>query len=200
MKRLLLARQRCTLVLALSRFTDVNGSLGMSLVELLIAILLFAIFSGIFVIVTEYTTSLSLSDQPSKVGAECMGAGEDRACIELYFDSLVQSLESSAFPAGSGSEFYAAARGLDGKSQCAGTPEALFPDLLASERPDLTWPVDYTICIYAYESPLIQENLDATPQRPGLYLLQAQPSEALRLVATRKPVQRLFCRPRYLCG
>lgn len=200
MKRLLLVRQRCPLAFAMSRVDCAIRSPGMSLVELLIAILLFAVFSGIFVVVTEYTISLSLSDQPSKVGAECMGAGEDRACIELYFDTLVQSLESSAYPAASGSDFYAAARGIEGKSQCAGTPEALFPDLLAAEKPDLTWPIDYTICIYAYESPLIQEKLDATPQRPGLYLLQAQPSEALRIVATRKPVQRLFCRPRYLCS
>ena len=176
-------------------------SAGMSLIEVLIAILLFAVFSGIFVVVTEYTTSLSLADQPSKVGAECMGAGEDRACIELYFDALVDTLSSSAFPAKDGSDFYNIARGLNGNSHCAATPAELFPEpvLLPAERPGLTWPVDYDVCIYSYDSSLVREDLGLAPQRPGLYLLQANPSESLKLVSTRKPVQRLFCRPRHLC-
>lgn len=176
-------------------------SSGMSLIEVLIAILLFAVFSGIFVVVTEYTTSLSLADQPSKMGAECMGAGEDRACIELYFDALVDALASSAFPANNGSDFYNIARGLNGKSHCAATPVELFPDpvLLPAEWPDLMWPLDYDVCIYSYDSLLVKEDLSLAPQRPGLYLLQANPSDSLRLVSTRKPVQRLFCRPRHLC-
>jgi len=171
------------------------------MIEVLIAILLFAVFSGIFVVVTEFTTSLAVADQPSVVGAGCMGSGEDRACIELYFDQLVDVLEASTYPAGPGSEFYDISRGLSGKNQCAMSPESLLADLLPAEKPALTWPQDYDICVYAYEGSLsvIREDLSASSPSPGLYMLQANPSSSLQASSTRKPVQRLFCRPRYLC-
>jgi prepilin-type N-terminal cleavage/methylation domain-containing protein len=174
---------------------------GMTMIEVLIAILLFAVFSGIFVVVTEFATSLAVTDQPSAVGAECMGSGEDRACIELYFDQLVDALEASTYPAAPGSELYDVSRGLSGKNQCSMSPESLLAELLPAEKPALTWPKDYNICLYAYDGSLsvIQEDLSASPPRPGLYMLQANPSPSLQASSTRKPVQRLFCRPRYLC-
>lgn len=195
--RLMLERVRVTkLGLGLRRQAE-----GMTMIEVLIAILLFAVFSGIFVVVTEFTTSLSVADQPSAVGAECMGSGEDRACIELYFDQLVDALEASTYPAGPGSELYNVSRALSGKNQCAMSPENLLAELLPGEKPALTWPKDYNVCLYAYEGSLsvIQEDLSASPPRPGLYMLQANPSASLQASATRRPVQRLFCRPRYLC-
>lgn len=173
-----------------------NGAAGMALIELLISIMLFAVFGGIFAVVTEITSSLAVADQPSSLGTECMGVGEDRACIELYFDRLVEDLESSAFPASAGHLFHDVSHKLNGKSQCAPTPKAL----LAFEIPSLAWPVGYEICIYAYNSSVIKEDLSASPQTPGLYLLQASPSESLPSGSTRQPVQRLFCRPRYLCA
>lgn len=174
---------------------------GMTMIEVLIAILLFAVFSGVFVVVTEFTTSLAVADQPSAVGAECMGSGEDRACIELYFDQLVDALEASTYPAGPGSELYNVSRGLSGKNQCAMSPDSLLADLLPAEKPALTWSKDYNICLFAYDGSLsvIQEDLSVSPPRPGLYMLQANPSSSLQASSTRKPVQRLFCRPRYLC-
>lgn len=169
---------------------------GMTVLEVLIAVMLFAVFSAVFLAVTEMTSALLLGEAPSQAGSQCSGKAEDRACVELYFDELVKVLERSTYPAESGSEFADAAFGAT--SHCKSNPEILFSDMNASEAPDSPWPSDYDVCIYAYEE--LSEDLTASTPKPGLYLLQAQPAEGLDASAARQAVQRLFCRPRYLCS
>lgn len=161
---------------------------GMTLIEVLIAVLLFAVFSGIFLTVTELMTSVMASYEAPEGAAECSGFGEDRACIELYFDELVKILESSAFP------------GNVASSDCGRSPPALLSKVLNEKEVNhlsgYIWPANYDICFNAY--PDITENANAL--QPGLYLLQAQPKQSSPLNSAMKPVQRIFCRPSYLCS
>lgn len=161
---------------------------GMTLIEVLIAVLLFAVFSGIFLTVTELMTSVMAAYEAPEGAAECSGFGEDRACIELYFDELVKILESSAFP------------GKVSSLNCAADPiDLLAEDLVPKEVTHLrgyAWPANYEVCLNVY--PGLIENVNAL--QPGLYLLQAQPVEDTPKESALKPVQRIFCRPSYLCS
>jgi len=161
---------------------------GMTLIEVLIAVLLFAVFSGIFLTVTELMTSVMAAYEAPEGAAECSGFGEDRACIELYFDELVKILESSAFP------------GNVSSSDCDRSPTALLSKVLNEKEVNhlngYIWPANYDICFNAY--PDLTENANAL--KPGLYLLQAQPKPSTPLNSALKPVQRVFCRPSYLCS
>lgn len=161
---------------------------GMTLIEVLIAVLLFAVFSGIFLTVTELMTSVMASYEAPEGASECSGFGEDRACIELYFDELVKIMESSAFP------------GNVASPDCDRRPTALLSKVLnekeVSHLSGYIWPANYVICLKAY--PRLVENVSG--ERPGLYLLQAQPDPSTPLNSALKPVQRIFCRPSYLCS
>ena len=163
---------------------------GMTLIEVLIAILLFAVFSGIFLTVTELMTSVMASYEAPEGASECSGFGEDRACIELYFDELVKILESSAFP------------GNVASSDCDLSPTALLSKVLNEKEVNhlngYIWPANYEICFNAYSD--LTENANANALQPGLYLLQAQPKPSTPLNSALKPVQRVFCRPSYLCS
>lgn len=142
---------------------------GMTLLEVLIAVLLFAVFSGVFMTVTEMLGVLVPASKAPLGDASCNGPALEASCINIAFDQLVLFLEKA-----------------DNLSNgCKPNPKAIDATFSGG------WPDDYQICIYPYQG------LPESPQKkPGLFLLQAEATEP---AFWRKPVQRLFCRPYHLC-
>lgn len=159
----------------------------MTLLEVLIAIMLFAVFTGVTVMVSELMAAMLTSDQKTTVVSECGSPPLDRACIDVYLDQLTATLQDPTFPR---SKIWTAMR------QCKDNPLLLF-DLEFSQMPQASWPGDYALCVYDYGSENGAFIEDLSAGRPGLYLLQAQPLVASPM---KRPVQRLFCRPRTLCA
>lgn len=170
----------------LPRLSPSVESSGMTLLEVLIAITLFTVFTAVTVMVSELMAAMLSSDQKSTVVSECGSPPIDRACVELYFDNLVSTLED---PTTAKSKIWTHMR------QCKQNPAVLF-DLDFAQIPKAPWPSDYDVCIYDYGSQNSSFIEDLSAGRPGLYLLQARPVVASPL---KRPVQRLFCRPSILC-
>ena len=149
---------------------------GMTLLEVLIAIMLFAVFTGVFLTVTEMLSVLiPPSDTPLSVQS-CNGAALELSCINIAFDQIIPILEKDS----------------DKPNGCS--PTASLIPAVAKKNIIIDWPDDYKVCIYKYDN-LAEQEPPAVPL-PGLYLLQAEPNKQ---VFWRKPVQRLFCRPYHLC-
>ena len=149
---------------------------GMTLLEVLIAIMLFAVFTGVFLTVTEMLSVLiPPSNTPLSVQS-CNGAALELSCINIAFDQIIPILEKDS----------------DKPNGCS-TTASLIP-AVANKNIIIDWPDDYKVCIYKYDN-LAEQEPPAVPL-PGLYLLQAEPTKQ---VFWRKPVQRLFCRPYHLC-
>lgn len=156
-------------------------SSGMTLLEVLIAVLLFAIFSGTFLMVTEMIGQLLPSDKAPLSGNSCNGASLEASCINIAFDTIVPLLEK------------ADPDNLDIAGQYL-SPNHMLLGYVAELQ--LAWPDAYKIEILRYPA-LVQSAATPTePARPGLYLLQATPTMS---AFWRKPIQRLFCRPYYRC-
>lgn len=71
---------------------------GMTLLEVLIAVLLFAVFSGTFLMVTEMIAQLFPADQIPGVENSCNGPALEEACINSAFDKIVPELEEFLNP------------------------------------------------------------------------------------------------------
>jgi len=155
-----------------------TGQAGMTFLEVLIAIALFAVFSASFLMVIEMLAALLPAANSPAQADGCDGPGLELACINVAFDQLVPELEKDLSVPG-------------------GCPLAL--NSLPGSA-ELSWPEAYDMCVYKYPGPGLDEQAGSadSPPRPGLYLLQAQakPGDS---AFWRVPVQRLFCRPYHLC-
>lgn len=152
---------------------------GMTLIEVLIAIMLFAVFSGVFVVVSEMLATLLPSSPTSSLDkASCDGPALELACINIAFDEIQPILEESA------------AMDLSVRDkQCYSSPSEI-PGLAAIA---INWPASYDICTFRYPGLLSDVG------NPDLYLLQAQPASGADDAFWRIPVQRLFCWPYHRC-
>lgn len=149
---------------------------GMTLLEVLIAIMLFTVFTGVFLTVTEMLSVLVPPTNAPLGDQSCNGSGLELSCINIAFDQIIPILEKDS----------------DKPSGCF--PTAGLIPAVAQKSIVIDWPDDYKVCIYEYDN-LAEQEPPAAPL-PGLYLLQAEPTKQ---VFWRKPVQRLFCRPYHLC-
>ena len=154
------------------------GQAGMTFLEVLIAIALFAVFSASFLMVTEMLAALMpAANSPAQVDG-CDGPGLELACINVAFDQLVPELEKA----------------LEVPSGCPLSMNSM------PGSDELNWPEAYDVCVYKYPGPGLDEQAGSavSSPRPGLYLLQAQARQG-DSAFWRVPVQRLFCRPYHLC-
>ena len=171
---------------------------GMTILEVLVAILMLVVFTGIVAMVMEFTFRFYGNSEDGSKGVLI-----DHAEIHLAMDQLVDVLSQPglskdvlhqiAFPLVEDGEKNA----VDLKDlladACAKNPsvnpiwkEKVSPMSLAG----ITLPDGYSICIWrtSYE--------EVSPSQAGIYMLQALPDESS---ASMLPVRRLFCRPRPLC-
>ena len=145
---------------------------GMTMLEVLIAILLFAVFSGVFLTVTEMLGVLIPISKPPLEADSCNGSALELACINIAFDELIPFIEKND-PL---------------LIKCYTNPKVINSSISGA------WPDDYKVCVYSY--PDLKNSSSPQDPKPGIFLLQAEPTEQ---AFWRRPVQRVFCNPYHLC-
>ena len=177
----------------------------MTLVEMLVAVLMVVVFTGVVAMVMEFTFRF-LGDAESGERNEfevSNGVLIDHQEIQLAMDQLVEVLAQPGL----------SKERLDGQEadhlQIAFDPDSTDPQVACPladpvaqwglPMPTITLPQGYRLCLWkttALESPMASLLADADGAKPGIYLLQALPE---RLSASTLPTRRLFCRPRPFC-
>lgn len=177
----------------------------MTLVEMLVSVLMLAVFTGVVAMVMEFTFRfLGAAESGERNEFEVSnGVLIDHQEIQLAMDQLVEVLAQPGL----------SKERLDG--EVAGLPQIAFdfkktnPSVACSlidpvsdwqlPMPTITLPSGYKLCLWkttALESPMAELLADADGAKPGIYLLQALPES---LSASKLPTRRLFCRPRPFC-
>ena len=162
----------------------------MSLPEMVLAVLMLTAFTGITVMVTEFTArffqplnkevqeeNISSNNEPSDML-------NDHAQINNTFDSIIEILSEP---------------GIDKK---------FILNLKCTSLPSVEWdipsidtkaiPKSYKICIKPTtlsESDYLQ--LANAEGKPGIYILYSKPNQGVSVNAT--PIRRIFCRPKPFC-
>ena len=162
----------------------------MSLPELILAVLMLSAFTGVTVMVTEFTArffqplnkevqeeNISSNNEPSDML-------NDHAQINNTFDSIIEILSEP---------------GIDKK---------FILNLKCTSLPSVEWdipsidtkaiPKSYKICIKPTtlsESDYLQ--LANAEGKPGIYILYSKPDKGVSINAT--PIRRIFCRPKPFC-
>lgn len=156
-------------------------SSGMTLIEVLIAVLLFAVFSGTFLMVTEMISQLLPAEQAPAGERSCNGPALEESCVNIAFDAIVPYLEK-----------YDPSQ-VDISGDYASPNQLAFAGINDLQ---LAWPDGYRLEILQWSDLPQAAATDDQVSRPGLYLLQATPVSA---AFWRRPIQRLFCRPYHRC-
>ena len=192
---------------------DDSSSSGMSVLELLLAITMLMVFTGVVAVVMEVTLRFMgevecpmdvsgvriCNDETTEDVAN--GVLIDRQRIEVLFDQLEQVLVQ---PGIHRSRIDSISGPLGSSPVDVCTPAASTSVWASNDKvpalPVLTFPRGYHICLWrtglreaSMENLLDPTNTSATP---GLYVLQALPTQ---LSAASMPLRRLICRPRPFC-
>ena len=162
---------------------------GMTILELLLAIAMLVVFTGVMVMVMEFTLrffSDAESGAQNKLGTS-NGVLIDHGQLHLAMDALVEvlsqpgvSLKGIAFSK------------LDQPDQaCKDDPVSQWGLQMIMDKEEIKelMPPGYRLC-------LLKTTKEEGASTPGIYLLQALPKESS---ASALPTRRLFCRPRPLC-
>ena len=189
-----------------SRRTVFSGAAGMTLPEMLVAMSMLVIFTGVVVMVMEFTNRFFVDVEGEKVQIEgtpdfVWGKGVliEHAEIQIVMDSLVEVLSQSGISL-SQIKTFSSVDSTAISSACVGPVEILDDDLRPYFAADIAaaWnlpisavrlPRGYSLCLWSTNPP-------ETSSSPGIYVLQALPDN---LSASKLPTRRIFCRPRHLC-
>ena len=177
---------------------------GMTLLEVLLALLMLVVFTGVVAVVMEFTLRfLGTAESGEKNQFDVSnGVLIDHQEIQIAMDQLVEVLSQPGISKDrlvgglEGIPQIAFAPGVNPELACvAGSPVQQW-DL---PMPAIVLPAGYRLCLWMTterESDLPSLLAGTTGAKPGIYLLQALP---VRLSATSLPTRRLFCRPRPFC-
>ena len=192
-----------------------RNEVGMTILELIVAVLMLVVFTGVVAMVMEFTFRFMRDSEAeeckTKQSQLCQANEEIRTSngvlidhkeIQHSMDLLVDMLSSPGI----------SKERLDGK--VIGKPRIAFDPVMddpsvacVASDPVQQWdlpmqkisiPSGYRLCLWktsAVEPPLTNL-LSGSGAKPGIYLLQALPE---RLNASTLPTRRLFCRPRPFC-
>ena len=159
---------------------------GMTLPELVLAVFMLTAFTGITVMVTQYTSRFfqplnKKVEESKEVKKEMLN---DHSQINYAFDSIIEIISEP---------------GID---------KSFILNLKCTSLPSLEWsipsidtkaiPKSYKICIKP--TTLTESNysqLANAEGKPGIYILYAKPENGVSVNAT--PVRRIFCRPKPFC-
>ena len=163
---------------------------GMTLPELVLAILMLTAFTGVTVLVTEFTSRFfqPLNEEAKEEfitsNKELSDMLNDHSQINSAFDSIIEILSEP---------------GID---------KNFILNLECTSLPSLEWgipsidtkaiPKSYKICIKP--TSLSESNyteLANAEGKPGIYILFSKPENGVSVNAT--PVRRIFCRPKPFC-
>ena len=167
-----------------------NYNQGMSLPELILAILMLTAFTGITVMVTEFTSRFfqplnqEAKEENISSNEEQSNMLNDHSLINNSIDSIIEILSEP---------------GID---------KNFILNLKCTSLPSLEWdipsidtkaiPKSYKICIKSTslaESDYLQ--LANAEGKPGIYILYSKPVQGVSVNAT--PIRRIFCRPKPFC-
>ena len=163
---------------------------GMTLPEMILAVLMLTAFTGITIMVTEFTSRFfqplneEAKEEYISSNKELNDKLNNHYQINIAFDSIIEFL---------------AEPGID---------KNFILNLKCSSLPSLEWeipsidtkaiPKSYKICIKP--TSLSESNyseLANAKGKPGIYILYAKPENGVTINAT--PVRRIFCRPKPFC-
>ena len=176
----------------------------MTLLEMLLAVLMLVVFTGVVAMVMEFTFRfLGEAESGENNDLEVSnGVLIDHQEIHLAMDQLVEILGQPGITKarldGDETEFPKMAFSFDVAPQAAciaGDPASQW----GTPIPSIVLPPGYRLCLWKTsvgESSMEDLIADADGASPGIYLLQALPEE---LSASMLPTRRLFCRPRLFC-
>ena len=197
---------------------------AMSLLELLLAVSMLAVFTGVVAMVMQFTlrffsTTESVNRNESGVSN---GVLIDHQQIQIAMDSLVEVLSQPGI----------SLERLKGQERCSiddpvsscaactddfdfschsqiafdsgSDPELVCPQSRPVSKwglpiPEVSLPPGYRLCLWkttAMESSIVDLLDESAGATPGIYLLQALPES---LNSASLPTRRLFCRPRPFC-
>ena len=163
---------------------------GMSLPELVLAVLMLTAFTGITVMVTEFTSRFfqPLNEEAKEEyitsNKELSDMLNDHSLINNTFDSIIEILSEP------------------------GIEKNFILNLKCTSLPSLEWnipsidtkaiPKSYKICIKPTTlSESDYSQLAKAEGKPGIYILYSKPDQGISVNAT--PVRRIFCRPKPFC-
>lgn len=157
---------------------------GITMLEVLVATILFAVFMAAVVAITELTGKLvkgtgTLSASELALARSIASARLDKLARDLAREATlpISCLNSSTnWNLASGSNWSLSNQQLS--NQVAGVEQKGFIE---------------SICIYPSK---YAENSTSDPPTPGLYVVQAEPKQTNTL---QQPLRVLFCRPQHLC-
>jgi len=163
---------------------------AMTLPELVLAIFMLTAFTGLTVMVVEYTSRFfqplneEAKEEFIKTNKELKDVLNDHSKINNAFDSIIEILSES---------------GID---------KNFVLNLKCTALPSLDWsipsinseaiPKSYKICIKP--TSLSESNyseLSNGQGKPGIYIIYSKPENGISVNAT--PVRRIFCRPKPFC-
>ena len=176
----------------------------MTLLEMLLAVLMLVVFTGVVAMVMEFTLRMFVAVESGERDQDNVSNGVliDHQNIQVAMDQLVDVLGQSGI----------SKTRLDGGE--SGMPQIAFDPTRAAPAeacvvdpvqewdlpmPSLSLPPGYRLCLWTttvQESSIDSLLAGDSGATPGLYLLQALPE---RLGASSLPTRRLFCRPRPFC-
>ena len=192
---------------------DISAS-GMSVLELLFAITMLMLFSGVVAAVMEVTLRFAgeaecpvdvngiprCNEANTKDEDVAHGVLIERQRIEVLFDQLEEALVQPGIHYSRIASISAPIGSAPNQPACTPAASTAFWTARVPELPSLTFPRGYHVCLWqtglreaSMGNLLDPINNSATP---GLYVLQALPTQ---LNASTLPVRRLLCRPRPFC-
>lgn len=164
---------------------------GMTLVEVIVALLMLVAFGSAFVAVTEFTSRFMRESEGGLSGSQ--GLLVDQHVLQVAMDQLVDILQQPGLTLQDlqriekkGCVFDPISGNLDAESGSWGLPGAA-----------ITAPPGYQFCLHSTSlAESSMENLLNQSGKPGIYVIQALPEASS---AASLPARRLFCRPKPFC-
>ena len=165
-------------------------NLGMTLPELILSFLLLSAFTGVFIVVTQFTAKFfqpfnnEAKDEYLSSDKELNDIMNDHIKINNAFDAIVDYLSQP------------------------GIEKNTILNLDCTSLPYLDWqipsidskaiPASYKVCIKPTQLPeSTYLNLNDYSGKPGIYIIYSKPINGITYNST--PVRRIFCRPKPFC-
>ena len=176
----------CNSLLRMAGTSHKSNDAGMTLLELLIAVMMLVTFTGVVIMVMEFTLGF-LRDVGKASGN---GVLIDHIEAQLRMDELVEVLSQPGIRKDEIKNMVAKCTDKPA-DEWRGMDNQLLP------IPNIYPPPGYKFCLR--ETSQIEDNLNdlLSSGQPGIYMLQALPVGSVD--PSRLPVRRLFCRPRPFC-
>ena len=163
---------------------------GMTLPELIMAVIMLSAFTGVFIVVAQFTANFfqpqnnEAKDEFITSGKEINDVLNDHLQINNSIDSIINFLSQP------------------------GVEKNFVLSLKCTSLPSIDWgipaidslaiPKTYQICVKPTQLPESSYlNLNASEGKPGIYIIYSKPNNGITYNAT--PVRRIFCRPKPYC-